>query len=708
MKGSSKGRYFEKMMKKKTAIAAILFFVLALPAFAETKTWTGGGTDNKWSTGENWSGGAVPGAGDNASFTGTGSLEIELDQSAPIGKIDVSDGRFVTLRIADGKTLTVSGEGGTGFHISAGGGLTLRYLGSTPGGVTLQGDGEKFNLYGRLEFINVRLSGAPKFSAQTSGSGRIFGVLDATGKVTITDVLQSTLLNCGLRANEIEVTNWCKMGPDFKPLENGTMKPTGSATIKHHSSSSLINGEKILTLRFDDARSTLAVEKGHTVTLDKALITTATGFKKGGEGDLVFKIPQTGITAGTIALGGLLTLAAEDALGGGITIKLERNAKLAFDRAGFTFPGTLELTSTPAIRVKIPDDKDTPALTLARATTGDPRGLKIDVTEMTQLDKLVLGDTQKLIAGTLTNLKQKDIGIFVGDEEIENRYIVETDKPGASDPSPTYVNLVKKKPLYSITSQMKSLSSAAGQISPSGTYTVEENGEVTYRIEADPGSAIANILIDGVTWKNEYNGVEEYRFTNVTSDHKIAAYFVPAGSEMVTLNITANGGRVEPLGKFKYPKDNGNVDVTVYFNTASDVESIKIDETAYDLSKLGSGTQHTLKIPTDKDHHVNVLFKTNTPSTPGGSGGGGGGGGGSTITSPDMPPAPPAPDPAPAPTGPISQNPAEWNLSVGSADAEGLTPVTVVTNLYLDEEPTAVRATGEATQIGRASCRERV
>ena len=66
LKGSFKGRYFEKMMKKKTVIAAILFFVLALPAFAETKTWTGGGTDNKWSTGENWSGGAVPGAGDNA------------------------------------------------------------------------------------------------------------------------------------------------------------------------------------------------------------------------------------------------------------------------------------------------------------------------------------------------------------------------------------------------------------------------------------------------------------------------------------------------------------------------------------------------------------------------------------------------------------------------------------------------------------------
>ena len=67
-----------------------------------------------------------------------------------------------------------------------------------------------------------------------------------------------------------------------------------------------------------------------------------------------------------------------------------------------------------------------------------------------------------------------------------------------------------------------------------------------------------------------------------------------------------------------------------------------------------------------------------------------GDGGASTPPSPDLPPTP-----DPAPTGPISQNPAEWTLSVGAADAEGLTPVSIETNLYLDAEPTAVRATGE-------------
>ena len=67
-------------------------------------------------------------------------------------------------------------------------------------------------------------------------------------------------------------------------------------------------------------------------------------------------------------------------------------------------------------------------------------------------------------------------------------------------------------------------------------------------------------------------------------------------------------------------------------------------------------------------------------------------GDGSTLPSPNLPPIS---DPDSTPPGPISLDPAEWTLSVGAADAEGLTPVSIETNLYLDAEPTTVRATGE-------------
>jgi UPF0716 family protein affecting phage T7 exclusion len=36
--------------------AALILVVFATPVGAQTYTWTGGGTDNKWSTGLNWGG----------------------------------------------------------------------------------------------------------------------------------------------------------------------------------------------------------------------------------------------------------------------------------------------------------------------------------------------------------------------------------------------------------------------------------------------------------------------------------------------------------------------------------------------------------------------------------------------------------------------------------------------------------------------------
>ncbi|HZM64179.1 MAG TPA: hypothetical protein VFB59_03540, partial [Candidatus Saccharimonadales bacterium] len=62
------------MKKFKTFFVAFLLavsslFVLATPhAFAATKTWDGGGSDNNMTTGANWNGDSAPTAGDDLVF----------------------------------------------------------------------------------------------------------------------------------------------------------------------------------------------------------------------------------------------------------------------------------------------------------------------------------------------------------------------------------------------------------------------------------------------------------------------------------------------------------------------------------------------------------------------------------------------------------------------------------------------------------------
>jgi hypothetical protein len=113
----------------------ILLFVPTL-AFAATKTWTGLGADNKWSTANNWNGNAVPGTGDIIVFDGTGKKNALISTSAflyPIGELRMGASNTGTIMV--GKPILVthnlSLSGGT---LSCSGGSTISVEGSWQNG----------------------------------------------------------------------------------------------------------------------------------------------------------------------------------------------------------------------------------------------------------------------------------------------------------------------------------------------------------------------------------------------------------------------------------------------------------------------------------------------------------------------------------------------------------------------------------------------
>jgi len=83
---------------------------------------------------------------------------------------------------------------------------------------------------------------------------------------------------------------------------------------------------------------------------------------------------------------------------------------------------------------------------------------------------------------------------------------------------------------------------AGGSISPSGTVAVTYGGSQTFTITPDPCYSIADVLVDGVS----VGAVSSYTFTNVVTNHTIAASFA-----LTNYTITASassGGSISPSG----------------------------------------------------------------------------------------------------------------------------------------------------------------
>ncbi len=147
------------------ALGAIL---LPSTVFAATRTWDGGGADNKWSTAANWSSDTVPKGGDIILFDGTGKKNSTVDAafggsgaelqitSSNTGTITVERALTIngnlflsggTLTINGGKTVTVKGGWQNG-----GGTLT-----SNTGTVLFSGSGTSYVIKETGVFKNLSI-----------------------------------------------------------------------------------------------------------------------------------------------------------------------------------------------------------------------------------------------------------------------------------------------------------------------------------------------------------------------------------------------------------------------------------------------------------------------------------------------------------------------------------------------------------------------
>ena len=91
--------------------AGLIALVVASPASAATRTWSGLGTTNNWTEAANWVGGLIPGAADVATFDGTSAKAATINANISVGGIDITAAYAGAITQAPGSTVTVGASG---------------------------------------------------------------------------------------------------------------------------------------------------------------------------------------------------------------------------------------------------------------------------------------------------------------------------------------------------------------------------------------------------------------------------------------------------------------------------------------------------------------------------------------------------------------------------------------------------------------------
>lgn len=123
---------------------------------------------------------------------------------------------------------------------------------------------------------------------------------------------------------------------------------------------------------------------------------------------------------------------------------------------------------------------------------------------------------------------------------------------------------------YTITAS----SNVGGSISPDRETVVPENGSKSYRISANIGYGIKDVLIDGVS----QGAIKSYTFTNVNSDHTIEVVFEPVPTVVAAIekNKMHAIGLIE--GESNMSLDINGLHVVEIYEDLAEGESIYLDE----------------------------------------------------------------------------------------------------------------------------------
>ena len=136
-----------------------------------------------------------------------------------------------------------------------------------------------------------------------------------------------------------------------------------------------------------------------------------------------------------------------------------------------------------------------------------------------------------------------------------------------------------------------------GSISPSGAVSVNDGENQTFTIQADPGYAIADVLVDGMS----IGAASVHTFYAVSEDHTISASFLLIGSHVITSSITNPGGSISPLGSVAVTT---GADKTF---TITALPGYRIAEVEVDGAPIGAVSTYTFT-NVGSDHTIEVTF----------------------------------------------------------------------------------------------------
>ncbi len=112
-------------------VATLVFIFYSGEVSAATRTWDGGGADNNWSTDANWSGDRAPSLNDDVVFDGTSVKNSAMDSGLTILSFNASSTYTGALSIANGNTLTVTGNWTYNAANFDAGTSTIKFTGNT-------------------------------------------------------------------------------------------------------------------------------------------------------------------------------------------------------------------------------------------------------------------------------------------------------------------------------------------------------------------------------------------------------------------------------------------------------------------------------------------------------------------------------------------------------------------------------------------------
>ena len=149
---------------------------------------------------------------------------------------------------------------------------------------------------------------------------------------------------------------------------------------------------------------------------------------------------------------------------------------------------------------------------------------------------------------------------------------------------------------------------SGGSISPNGTVVVTQGTNQSFSIDADPGYAVLDVLVDG----SSVGAVTSYEFTNVQSNHTINATFTPV---WVITATHGTGGNISPLGAVTVQNGN-NQAFSITANPGYAVLDVLVDS-----SSVGAVTSYTFTNVTAA-HTIHATFvQVHTITATAGTGG---------------------------------------------------------------------------------------